>query len=152
MISDFLWDFWRTLLRVPWTARRSNESNLKEIKSWICTRRTVAEAEAPTLWPPDAKSQLMGKNPLAGKDWRQKEKGVAGDEVARWYHWLNGYEFEQVLGDSGGRGSWLVRVDEVTKSWTWKRSCTLLLSDEMSYKYQLKSSCKICHLKLVLPS
>ena len=64
---------WRRLLRVPWTARRSNQSTLKKNQSWIFTERT--DAEAPILWPPDGKSWLIRKNLDAGKDWRQKEKG-----------------------------------------------------------------------------
>ena len=67
---------WRRLLRVPWTARRSNKSIPKEIipKGNHFIGRTDAEAEAPILWLPDAKSWLIGKDPDAGKDWRQKEK------------------------------------------------------------------------------
>ena len=57
------------------------------------------------LWPPDAKSWLIGKDPNAGKDGRQKEKWAAEDEMVGWHHWLNGREFEQTLGDSGGQGS-----------------------------------------------
>ena len=67
-------------------------------------RRIVAEAEAPIFWPPDAKSQLTGKNPDAGKDWRQK-KGVAEDEMVSQHHLLNGHESEEILGDSGGQRS-----------------------------------------------
>ena len=79
--DDFeLW-CWRRLLRVPWTARRCNQSIVKENQSWIFTGWTVAEAEAPILWPPDAKSQLIGKDPDAGKDWRQKENRSAEDEM-----------------------------------------------------------------------
>ena len=60
---------WRRLLRVPWTARRSNQSILKEINpEYSFIRRTVTEAETPILWPPDAKSRLIGKDPDAGKD------------------------------------------------------------------------------------
>ena len=65
---------WKRLLWVPWTARRSNPSILKETQSWIFTGRTDAEAEALILWPPDAKNWLIGKDPDAGKDWRQEEK------------------------------------------------------------------------------
>ena len=65
---------WRRLLRVSWTARRSSQSILKEIRVFI--GRTDAEAEAPILWPPDAKSQLTGKDPEAGQDWGQEEKGT----------------------------------------------------------------------------
>ena len=71
----------------------------KEIKPG----RTDAEAEAPTLWPPDVKSQLIRKDSDAGKYWRQ-EKGTVEDEMAGWYHWLNGHEFEQTLGDGKGQG------------------------------------------------
>ena len=63
-----------------------------------------AEAEAPILWPHDAKSQLTGKDPDAGEDWGQ-EKGATEDEMVEWHHWLNGYEFEQTWGDSEGQGS-----------------------------------------------
>ena len=60
-----------------------------------------AEAEALVLWLPDAKNQLIGKYPDAGRNSRQKETGMAEDEMVRWYHWLNEHEFEQTLGDSG---------------------------------------------------
>ena len=63
---------------------------------------TDAEAEAPILWPPDAKSQLPGKDPDAGKDQRQEEKDMTKKEKVGWLHWLNGQEFEQVLGDGKG--------------------------------------------------
>ena len=81
---------WRRLLRVPWTARRSNESVLKEIKYWISIWRTDAEAAAPILWSPDTKSQLIRKNPEAGKDWEQEEEQMTEDEMVRWHHWLKG--------------------------------------------------------------
>ena len=71
----------------------------------IFTGRTDAEAKAPILWPPDVKSWLTGKDPDAGKDWRQKEKGTTEDEMVGWHHWLNGHEFEQAPGDGKGQGS-----------------------------------------------
>ena len=67
---------WRRLYRVPWIARRSNQSILKEISPEYSLERTDAEAETPILWPPDAKNWLIGKDPDAGKDWRQEEKGT----------------------------------------------------------------------------
>ena len=79
--------------------------NLKGNQLWIFIRWTDAEAEAPILLPPDVKSQLIGKDPDAGKDWRQKEKGMAENEMVRQHHWLNGHEFEQTLGHSEGQGS-----------------------------------------------
>ena len=63
-------------------------------QSWIFIGRTDAEAEAPILWPPDVKNWLIGKDPDAGKDWRWEEKGMTDDEMVKWHHRLNGYEFE----------------------------------------------------------
>ena len=68
---------WRRLLRVPWTARRSNQSTLKEIRqSWVFFERTDAKAETPIFSPPDGKSWLIGKDSDAGRDWGQEEKGT----------------------------------------------------------------------------
>ena len=92
---------WRRLLRVPWTARRSNHSILKEISPG----RTDAEAETPILWSPYVKSWLIGKDPDSGKDWRQKETGAAEDKIVIWHHWLNGHEFQQTQGYSEGKVS-----------------------------------------------
>ena len=69
--------------------------NPKGNQPWIFIERTDAEAEASVLWPPDAKSQLIGKDPDAEKDWKQKEKRVAEDKMFRWHHWLSGHESEQ---------------------------------------------------------
>ena len=63
-------------------------------QSWIFTRSTDAESEAPILWPHHAKNWLIGKDPDAGKDWRQEQKGMTEDETVGWQHWLNGHEFE----------------------------------------------------------
>ena len=62
--------------------------------SWIFIGRTDAEDETPILWPPDMKNWLIWKDPDAGKDWRQEEKGMTEDEMVGWHHWLNGHEFE----------------------------------------------------------
>ena len=95
---------WRRLLRVPWH-RVIKPINPKGNRSWIFIGRTDAEAEASTLWPSDAKSWLNGKDSDAGKDWRQKEKREAEEEMVRYHHQLNGHELEQTLGDSEGHGS-----------------------------------------------
>ena len=81
---------------------------------WIFTGRTDAEAEAPILWPPDAKSR-----PWCGKDWRQEEKQVTEDEMVGWHHQLDGYKFERAPGDGEGQKAWSAAVHGVTKSWTW---------------------------------
>ena len=69
--------------------------------------RTDAEAEAPIICPPDAKSQLNGKDPDAMKDWVQEEKVKTEDKMVGWHHWLNGHEFDQTPGDNEGQGSLL---------------------------------------------
>ena len=96
---------WRRLLRVPWAARRIKPVNPKGNQPWIFIGRTDAEAEAPILWPPDVKSQLIGKDPDARKDWRQEEKEMTDNEMVGWHHWLNGHEFEQILWDGEGKRS-----------------------------------------------
>ena len=78
--------------------------NPKGNQFWTFTR-SDGEAETPIPWPPDEKSQLIGKDPDDRKDWRQKEKGEAEDEMVGWHHGLNGHELEQILGDSVGQGS-----------------------------------------------
>ena len=72
--------------------------NLEGNQPWIFFRRTDPEAEAPIFWPPNAKSRLPGKDPDAGKDWQQEEKGTTEDEMVGWYHWLDGHELEQAPG------------------------------------------------------
>ena len=74
-------------------------------QSWIFIGRTDAEAETPTLWPPDVKNWLIGKYPDAGKDWRQKEKGMTEDEIIGWHHHLDGHEFEEAMWFGNGQGS-----------------------------------------------
>ena len=79
--------------------------NPKGHQPWIFTEWTDAEAEALILWPPDANSWLIGKDPGAGKDWRQAEKGRPEDKMVGWHHWLSRHGFEQTSGESEGQGS-----------------------------------------------
>ena len=92
---------WRRLLRVPWTARRSNQSILKEISPEYSLEGLMLKLH----WPPDAKSYIISKGPDSEKDWRQEEKGTTEDEMVGRHLWLNGYEFEQAVGDREGQGS-----------------------------------------------
>ena len=78
--------------------------NPKRNQPWIFIRKTDAKAEAPILWPLDSKSWLIGKDPDAGKDWRQEEKEEIKDEMVGWRHWLNGHEVEKAPGHSEGQG------------------------------------------------
>ena len=77
--------------------------NPKGNQLWRFIGRT--DAEASTLWPPDVKSWLIGKDPDAEKDWRQKDKGAAEDEIVGQHHWINEHEFEQTKGDGEGQGN-----------------------------------------------
>ena len=103
------WCFWTVVLEKTLESPLDNKQikpvNSKENQFWIFTGRTDAEAEAPVLWPPLAKSQLIGKDPDAGKDWRQEEKGTTEDEMVGWHHRLDGHGFKQAPGDSEGQGS-----------------------------------------------
>ena len=110
---------WRVLLRVPWTARRSNQSILKEISPGCSL------AETPVLWPPREKSWLIGKDSNAGRDWGQEEKGTTEDEMAERHHRLDGCEFEWTLGVGDGQGglecwdSWGRRESDMTEELNW---------------------------------
>ena len=92
------WCFWTVVLQKT----LESSSDCKEIQpvhpkgdqSWVFIGRTDVEAETPILWPPDVKSWLTWKDPDAGKDWGQEEKGTTEDEMVGWHHWLNGHEFE----------------------------------------------------------
>ena len=92
-------------LESPLDGKETKPVNPKWNQPWIFTGRTDAEADAPIVWPPDAKSQLTGKDPAAGRDWGWEEKAAAEDETVGWHHRLNGHEFEQTLGDGEGQGS-----------------------------------------------
>ena len=72
---------------------------------WILIGRTDAEADAPILWPPDANSWFIGKDPDPRKGWGQEEKGTTEDGIVGWHHWLSGDEFEQTQGNSEGQWS-----------------------------------------------
>ena len=99
-------------LESPLDCKEIKLINLKGNQSWIFIGRT--DAEAPILCPPDVKNWLIWKDPDAGKDTRQEEKGKREDEMVGWHHWLNGHEFEQALGDAK---DWEA-VHEVAKNWT----------------------------------
>ena len=103
------WCFWTVVLQKtlesPLDCKEIQPVHPKGNQSWIFIGRTDAEAEAPVLWPPDAKSRLLTKDPDTGKDWRQEEKGMIENKIVGWHHQLNKHEFEQAPGDDKGQGS-----------------------------------------------
>ena len=103
-------------LESPLDCKEIQSVHPKGNQSWIFTGRTEAEAEAPIIWPRDAKSWLTGKDPDAGKDWRRVEKGMTEDEMVGWHHWLNIHESERTPGDGEDREAWRAAVYGFTKS------------------------------------
>ena len=116
---------WRRLLRVPWTTRRSNQSILMEICPGCSLEGLRLKAEIPILWPPHAKSWLIGKDPDAWRDWGQEKNGTTEDEMAGWHHWLDGHEFEWAPGVGDGQGglaccnSWGRKKSDTTDRLNW---------------------------------
>ena len=115
-----LWH-WRRFFRVLWTARRSNQSILKDINPEYSFWRTDAEAEAPVLWPPDA---LEKKDSVNGKDWRQKERGETESKMVGWHYRLSEHEFEQTRETVKDRETWRTAVHGIGKSQTWLSNWT----------------------------
>ena len=107
-LSTKNWCLWTLVLEKtlesPLDCKEIKLVNPKENQPWVSIGRTDGKAEAPIFWPPYAKTQLIRKDPEAGRDWRQ-EKGTTGDEMVGWHHQFNGHEFEQTPGDGEGRGS-----------------------------------------------
>ena len=118
-----LW-WWRRVLRAL-DCKDIKSVNPKGNYSWIFIGKTDAEAVAPILWQPDVKKWLTEKDPDAGKDWRQEEKGMTENEMVGWHHWLNGHEFEQALGVGDGQGGlvccspWDCKESDMTEWLNW---------------------------------
>ena len=111
---------WKRLLRVPWTARKSKQSILKEIdQSWVFIGKTDVEVETPIPWPPDVKSWIIWKDPDAGKDWRQEEKGLA-NEMVGWHDSMDMSlrKLRELVID---REAWHAAVHGITESYMIER-------------------------------
>ena len=123
------WCFWTVVLKntleSPLGCKEIQPVHPKGDQSWVFIGRADVEAETPILWPRDAKSWLIWKDPVAGKDWRQEEKGTTEDEIAGWHHWLNGYAFAETLGVGDGQGglaccdSWSHKESDTTERLNW---------------------------------
>ena len=137
------WCFWTVVLKKT----LENPLDCKEIKpvspkgnqSWIFTRRTDAETETPIFWLPDAKNWLIRKEKLqdAGKDWRQEEIGATEDQMVGWHYWLNGHEFEQVLGDSERQWGLVCCKPWVRHDWT-----TIKHTNGFWCRYSMEHTCE----------
>ena len=147
------WCFWTVvlgkILEGPLDCKESKLVNHKGNKSWIFIGMTDTEGEVSTLWPPDSKNWLIWKDPDAGKDWEQEEKGMSEDEMVGWHHRLNGYEFEQALGDGDGQGglacccSWGHRELDTSERLNWTGNYFFLLlifSESVSVSFQRKTT------------
>ena len=126
------WCFWTVVLEKtlenPLDCKEIQSVNPKGNQSWIFIGRTDAEAETPILWPADVKNWLIGKDPAAGKEWRQEEKGTTEDEMAGWHHWVDGHEFEQAPGVADRQGGlvccspWGLKELDTTERLNWSTS------------------------------
>ena len=129
------WYFWTVLLEKtlesPWDYKTIQPVRPKGKQSWIVIGRTNAEAETQTLWPPDVKNWLNGKDPDAGKDWMWEEKETTEDEMAGWHHRLDGREFEWTPGAGDGQGglaccsSWGRKELDMTEQLNWTEHLSL---------------------------
>ena len=138
------WCFWIVVLEKTLESHLDNKEikpvNPKGNQPWIFIGRT--DNEAPILWPPDAKSRLIGNDSDDGKDWGQEEKGMTEDEMVGWQHWLNGHEFERAPGESERQGSlaccnpWSHKGSDTTEQlnnsfwrhWQFRAKCDNMMS------------------------
>ena len=116
------WCFWTVVLEKtlesPLDCREIQPVHPKGDQSWVFIGRTDVEVETPILWPPDAKSWLIWKDPNAGKDWGQEEEGMIEDEMVRWHHRLMYMSLSKLQEMVKDREAWCPAVHGVTKSWT----------------------------------
>ena len=134
------WCFWTVVLEKtlesPLDCKEIQSVHPKGNQSWIFIGRTDAEAETPILWPPDMKNWFIGKDPDAGKNWRQEEEGTAEDVMVGWHHWLDGHEFEQAPGVGDGQGSlpccspWGHKDSDMTEWPSWKNAYDIHLQNK----------------------
>ena len=141
------WCFWTVVLEKtlesPLDCKEIQPVHPKWNQSWIFIGRIDAEAETAILWPPDVKRWLIGKDPDAGENWRQEEKGTTEDETVGWHHRFDGLESEQALGVGDGQGRLCAAVHGIAESdttqwlnWTdlyWTSSACQILSTTWGY-------------------
>ena len=123
------WCFWTVVLEKtlenPLDFKEIQPAHPKGDQSWVFIGITGVAAETPIFWPPDAESWLIWKDPDAGNDWRQEEKGTTEDEMVKWPHRLNGHEFGLTPGVGDGQGglvccgSWSHKESDMTEQLNW---------------------------------
>ena len=158
------WCFWTVVLE------KTLESSLdwKEIQPvhsegdqpWVFFGRNDAKAKTPVLWPPHAKSWLTGKDPDAGRDWGQEEKGTREDEMAGWHHWLNGHESQWTPGVGDGQGglacwdTWGRKESDMTERLSWSECSAkinlYLLNVWWYYRTWIGLDVRLCRLLMQL--
>ena len=122
---------WRRLLRVPWTARRSNQPILKEISPGCSLEGLMLKLKLQYFGHLMQRADSLGKDPDAGEDWREEEKGMTEDEMVGWHHWLDGHGFGWTLGVGDGQGgltccsSWGRKESDTTEQLNWTEKMVL---------------------------
>ena len=152
------WCFWTVVLEKtlesPLGCKEIQPVHSEGDQPWDFFGRTDAKAETPVLWPPHAKSWLIGKDSDSGRDWGQDEKGTTEDEMAGWHHWLDGREFEWTLGVSDGQGvlaccdSWGRKESDSTERLNWTEPCLFccLAFTTVTYQHTITLMNKTSHL------
>ena len=145
---DYKESFWTVMLKTlesPVDCKEIQQVHPKGDWSWVLIGGTDVEAETLILWPPNEKSWLIWKDPDAGKDWGQEEKGTTEDELVGWHHWLDGHGFRWTPGVSDGQGgllccgSWGHKESDMTErlNWTELMAFNVQMKSWFRYKYYL---------------
>ena len=146
------WCFWTVVLEKtlesPLDCKEMQPVHSKGDQSWVFIGRSDAEVETPVLWPPHAKSWLIGKDSDAGRDWGQEEKGMTEDEMAGWHHWIDGRESEWTPGVGDGQGglacydSWGSKESNMTERLIWSDPSVLISNCMCFLCFSLLECCR----------
>ena len=138
----FLIVVFEKILESPLDCKKIQPVHPKRNQSWVFIEKTDVEAETPILWPPDVKNWLIWKDPDAGQDWGQEEKGTTEDEMAGWHHRLDGHEFEWTPGVGDGQGglaccsSWGHKESDTTEWLNWTEEENILFFSVIANFFQ----------------
>ena len=141
------WCFWTVVLektlKSPLDCKEIQPVHSKGDQSWVFFGRNDAEAETPVLWPPHAKSWLIGTDSDDGRDWGQEEKGTTEDEMARWHHWLDRCEFERTPGVGDGQGGLVCCNSRGRKEWDMTEQLNWTELKDIFGATKLKEACSL---------